>query len=189
MSPEGQRACVIGAGFGGLALAIRLQAAGVATTLIEAHAALRDLKLAGLALGEASRRRDHIEAAVRAEEQALALHVHVVETRGAARAQRAASLAEILGATWDVSSPRAVLVELGPRIEELRTQQHTLAAARATLAESEPRLRSLEEEVATARARAHDDTHDQCPSRCFHAVQAIGSGERVQASTSRVRSV
>jgi phytoene desaturase len=32
-----KRACVIGAGFGGLALAIRLQAAGVATTLIEAR--------------------------------------------------------------------------------------------------------------------------------------------------------
>ena len=35
MTAEGKRACVIGAGFGGLALAIRLQAAGVATTLIE----------------------------------------------------------------------------------------------------------------------------------------------------------
>ncbi|MEO6042082.1 MAG: phytoene desaturase, partial [Croceibacterium sp.] len=35
MSAEGRRACVIGAGFGGLALAIRLQAAGVATTVIE----------------------------------------------------------------------------------------------------------------------------------------------------------
>jgi phytoene desaturase len=34
---EGKRACVIGAGFGGLALAIRLQSAGVATTLIEAR--------------------------------------------------------------------------------------------------------------------------------------------------------
>ncbi len=34
---EGRRACVIGAGFGGLALAIRLQAAGVATTLVEAR--------------------------------------------------------------------------------------------------------------------------------------------------------
>lgn len=34
----GKRACVIGAGFGGLALAIRLQAAGLATTLIEARA-------------------------------------------------------------------------------------------------------------------------------------------------------
>ena len=32
-----KRACVIGAGFGGLALAIRLQAGGVATTLIEAR--------------------------------------------------------------------------------------------------------------------------------------------------------
>jgi phytoene desaturase len=31
----GKRACVIGAGFGGLALAIRLQSAGVATTLVE----------------------------------------------------------------------------------------------------------------------------------------------------------
>lgn len=38
MSLEGKRACVIGAGFGGLALAIRLQAAGVATTLVEARA-------------------------------------------------------------------------------------------------------------------------------------------------------
>jgi phytoene desaturase len=37
MTPEGKRACVIGAGFGGLALAIRLQSAGVATTLIEAR--------------------------------------------------------------------------------------------------------------------------------------------------------
>ena len=34
---EGKRACVIGAGFGGLALAIRLQAAGVQTTLVEAR--------------------------------------------------------------------------------------------------------------------------------------------------------
>ncbi|MEO6386845.1 MAG: phytoene desaturase [Croceibacterium sp.] len=34
-APEGKRACVIGAGFGGLALAIRLQSAGIATTLIE----------------------------------------------------------------------------------------------------------------------------------------------------------
>ncbi|MDE2560605.1 MAG: phytoene desaturase [Sphingomonadales bacterium] len=32
-----KRACVIGAGFGGLALAIRLQSAGVATTMIEAR--------------------------------------------------------------------------------------------------------------------------------------------------------
>jgi phytoene desaturase len=32
-----KRACVIGAGFGGLALAIRLQAGGIATTLIEAR--------------------------------------------------------------------------------------------------------------------------------------------------------
>jgi len=31
------RACVIGAGFGGIALAVRLQAAGIATTLIEAR--------------------------------------------------------------------------------------------------------------------------------------------------------
>ena len=37
MTAEGKHACVIGAGFGGLALAIRLQAAGVATTLIEAR--------------------------------------------------------------------------------------------------------------------------------------------------------
>lgn len=35
-SHAGRRACVIGAGFGGLALAIRLQSAGVATTLVEA---------------------------------------------------------------------------------------------------------------------------------------------------------
>jgi phytoene desaturase len=34
---DGKRACVIGAGFGGLALAIRLQSAGVATTLVEAR--------------------------------------------------------------------------------------------------------------------------------------------------------
>ena len=32
---EGKRACVIGAGFGGLALAIRLQSAGVQTTVVE----------------------------------------------------------------------------------------------------------------------------------------------------------
>lgn len=32
------RACVIGAGFGGIALAVRLQAAGIATTLVEARA-------------------------------------------------------------------------------------------------------------------------------------------------------
>ena len=32
-----KRACIIGAGFGGLALAIRLQSAGIATTLIEAR--------------------------------------------------------------------------------------------------------------------------------------------------------
>src|SRR5688572_8932732 len=37
MDAEGKRACVIGAGFGGIALAIRLQAAGIATTLIEAR--------------------------------------------------------------------------------------------------------------------------------------------------------
>ena len=36
-APKGQIACVIGAGFGGLALAIRLQSAGVATTLVEAR--------------------------------------------------------------------------------------------------------------------------------------------------------
>ncbi|WP_114521641.1 phytoene desaturase [Altererythrobacter sp. ZODW24] len=35
MSLEGKKACVIGAGFGGLALAIRLQSAGVQTTLVE----------------------------------------------------------------------------------------------------------------------------------------------------------
>lgn len=34
---ENKRACVIGAGFGGLALAIRLQAAGIATTVVEAR--------------------------------------------------------------------------------------------------------------------------------------------------------
>lgn len=32
-----KRACVIGAGFGGLALAIRLQSAGIATTVVEAR--------------------------------------------------------------------------------------------------------------------------------------------------------
>ncbi|NJR77565.1 phytoene desaturase [Sphingomonas sp. 36D10-4-7] len=37
MTPPGHRAVVIGAGFGGLALAIRLQAAGVATTVLEAR--------------------------------------------------------------------------------------------------------------------------------------------------------
>ena len=37
MTAEGKRACVIGAGFGGLALAIRLQSAGVATTGVEAR--------------------------------------------------------------------------------------------------------------------------------------------------------
>ncbi len=37
MSLAAKRACVIGAGFGGLALAIRLQAAGIATTLVEAR--------------------------------------------------------------------------------------------------------------------------------------------------------
>jgi phytoene desaturase len=35
--PTGKRACVIGAGFGGLALAIRLQSAGIATTVVEAR--------------------------------------------------------------------------------------------------------------------------------------------------------
>ncbi len=35
--PEGKRACVIGAGFGGLALAIRLQSAGIATTVVESR--------------------------------------------------------------------------------------------------------------------------------------------------------
>jgi phytoene desaturase len=34
---RGKRVCVIGAGFGGLALAIRLQSAGVATTIVEAR--------------------------------------------------------------------------------------------------------------------------------------------------------
>ncbi|WP_137679917.1 phytoene desaturase [Aurantiacibacter suaedae] len=38
MTPaEGRTACVIGAGFGGLALAIRLQSAGIATTVIESR--------------------------------------------------------------------------------------------------------------------------------------------------------
>jgi phytoene desaturase len=35
--PETRRACVIGSGFGGMALAIRLQSAGVQTTVIEAR--------------------------------------------------------------------------------------------------------------------------------------------------------
>ena len=34
---NGKRACVVGSGFGGLALAIRLQSAGIATTVIEAR--------------------------------------------------------------------------------------------------------------------------------------------------------
>ncbi|MGX7925578.1 phytoene desaturase [Tsuneonella sp. HG094] len=37
MTTEAKRACVIGAGFGGLALAIRLQSAGIATTVVEAR--------------------------------------------------------------------------------------------------------------------------------------------------------
>jgi len=37
VTAEGRTACVIGAGIGGLALAIRLQSAGVATTIIEAR--------------------------------------------------------------------------------------------------------------------------------------------------------
>ena len=37
MNGDGRRACVIGAGLGGLALAIRLQAAGLATTILEAR--------------------------------------------------------------------------------------------------------------------------------------------------------
>ena len=36
-SADMKRACVIGGGFGGLALAIRLQAGGIATTLVEAR--------------------------------------------------------------------------------------------------------------------------------------------------------
>ena len=35
VTPTGKTACVVGAGFGGLALAIRLQSAGIATTVIE----------------------------------------------------------------------------------------------------------------------------------------------------------
>ena len=34
---EGKTACVIGSGFGGMALAIRLQSAGITTTVIEAR--------------------------------------------------------------------------------------------------------------------------------------------------------
>jgi phytoene desaturase len=34
---EGKTACVIGSGFGGMALAIRLQSAGIATTVIESR--------------------------------------------------------------------------------------------------------------------------------------------------------
>ena len=34
---EGKRACVVGSGFGGMALAIRLQSAGIATTVVEAR--------------------------------------------------------------------------------------------------------------------------------------------------------
>ncbi|WAT17639.1 phytoene desaturase [Aurantiacibacter sp. MUD11] len=36
-TPEGRTACVIGSGFGGMALAIRLQSAGIATTVVEAR--------------------------------------------------------------------------------------------------------------------------------------------------------
>ena len=36
-TPTGQKACVVGSGFGGLALAIRLQSAGIATTVVEAR--------------------------------------------------------------------------------------------------------------------------------------------------------
>ncbi len=36
-SAEGRTACVIGSGFGGMALAIRLQSAGIATTVVEAR--------------------------------------------------------------------------------------------------------------------------------------------------------
>ena len=35
--PTGRSACVIGSGFGGLALAIRLQSAGIQTTVVEAR--------------------------------------------------------------------------------------------------------------------------------------------------------
>ena len=35
VTPTGKTACVVGAGVGGLALAIRLQSAGIATTVIE----------------------------------------------------------------------------------------------------------------------------------------------------------
>ncbi len=37
IAPTGKSACVIGSGFGGLALAIRLQSAGIATTVVEAR--------------------------------------------------------------------------------------------------------------------------------------------------------
>ncbi|WP_271078626.1 phytoene desaturase [Aurantiacibacter sp. MUD61] len=36
-TPEGKTACVIGAGFGGMALAIRLQSAGIQTTVVESR--------------------------------------------------------------------------------------------------------------------------------------------------------
>ncbi|WP_156488707.1 FAD-dependent oxidoreductase, partial [Erythrobacter sp. HI0077] len=36
-APTGRTACVVGAGFGGLALAIRLQSAGITTTVVEAR--------------------------------------------------------------------------------------------------------------------------------------------------------
>ncbi len=36
--PTGRSACVIGSGFGGLALAIRLQSAGIQTTVVESEA-------------------------------------------------------------------------------------------------------------------------------------------------------
>ncbi len=50
----GTRACVIGAGFGGLALAIRLQSAGIATTVIEAATSRAGAPISGSATASPS---------------------------------------------------------------------------------------------------------------------------------------
>jgi 2-polyprenyl-6-methoxyphenol hydroxylase-like FAD-dependent oxidoreductase len=50
----GKRACVIGAGLGGLALAIRLQAAGVETVLVEAATSRAAAPISGSATASPS---------------------------------------------------------------------------------------------------------------------------------------
>lgn len=142
--------------------------------LDEARAALRALRDAERALVDAEDGRAELEAARASAEQTLALHVHVVETRGAARAQRAASLTDILGGAHDLTSPRAALAHLAPLIDALRAHQQVAAAARVTLAEGEPRRRALEEEVAATRARAEDLAH--------RAVTARAEAEQLRAA-------